>query len=55
MSSGGGGGGAGAGRKRRRTEPTRRPYTLSVALPGSIVANAQAAGLKTYLAGVPIL
>ena len=48
MSSGGGG-----GRKRRRTaEPAGgRPYTLSVALPGSIVANAQTAELKTYLAG----
>lgn len=27
------------------------PYTVSIALPGSIVANAQSAELRTYLAG----
>lgn len=28
-----------------------RPYTLSVALPGSILDNAQSPELRTYLAG----
>jgi predicted SPOUT superfamily RNA methylase MTH1 len=28
-----------------------RPYTVSIALPGSIVDNAQSAELRTYLAG----
>lgn len=31
--------------------PTGRAYTLSVALPGSIIGNAQTAELRTYLAG----
>lgn len=31
--------------------PTGRPYTLSVALPGSILDNAQSPELRTYLAG----
>jgi hypothetical protein len=40
--------------KRRKTGPAAsagRDWTVSVALPGSIIANAQTAELKTYLAG----
>lgn len=32
--------------------PRGRPYTVSIALPGSIVANAQSPELRTYLAGI---
>jgi len=31
--------------------PVGRPYTVSVALPGSIIGNAQSPELRTYLAG----
>jgi hypothetical protein len=44
----------GAVNKVQKTEkpaPAVSDYTISVALPGSIVANAQTAELKTYLAG----
>jgi hypothetical protein len=37
--------------KRRKTASAGRDWTVSVALPGSIIANAQTAELKTYLAG----
>lgn len=33
------------------TCPVGRSYTVSVALPGSIIANAQTAELRTLLAG----
>ena len=51
MSGGGGGGGGGKRRKTGPAAPSGRAWTVSVALPGSIVANAQTAELKTYLAG----
>ncbi|XP_047425501.1 putative methyltransferase C9orf114 homolog isoform X2 [Mugil cephalus] len=41
--------------ERAKTEQSRnkkgRPYTVSVALPGSVLDNAQSAELRTYLAG----
>jgi predicted SPOUT superfamily RNA methylase MTH1 len=42
--------GKGKGKKQAAGERGRK-YTVSVALPGSIVANAQTAELKTYLCG----
>ncbi|KAM4020861.1 putative methyltransferase C9orf114 homolog isoform 2-T2 [Anomaloglossus baeobatrachus] len=37
--------------KKRKRESQGRPYTVSVALPGSIMDNAQSPELRTYLAG----
>lgn len=34
-----------------RPRPSGRSYTISLALPGSIIDNAQSAELRTYLAG----
>ena len=34
-----------------KPRPTGRSYTVSLALPGSIIGNAQSAELRTYLAG----
>lgn len=34
-----------------RPRPPGRSYTVSLALPGSIIENAQSAELRTYLAG----
>ena len=53
MSARGPGGGGGGGKRRKTAQAASRgrDYTLSIALPGSIVANAQTAELKTYLAG----
>lgn len=46
-----GGGGGGKRRKTGQAAASGRDYTVTIALPGSIVANAQTAELKTYLAG----
>ena len=34
-----------------KPRPSGRSYTVSLALPGSIIDNAQSAELRTYLAG----
>lgn len=34
-----------------KPRPSGRSYTISLALPGSIIDNAQSAELRTYLAG----